>query len=435
MVASIRSTIGWAVSKDSTFSQDGHNKTDQKMTDHGTRYFRKTNEQARINFETCSCEDGRCALLADARRDGKGLSHSPHHERLIAHTGLTLSFQQQGPGVDMVMAHKFVLPERGGERVSYAQKSPGLPDGKKASTTWGARKFVTCDELRFSSANGLTNDVLVELAFYDIARWEPDSVTGMSSDEDSFIGNENTSNNDSDDEMTRLPPAAHRASRSASSPPSPLGTPEASVQLLSESPLMLVFDNFLTAKECDDLMALAQPDLRRSRVTDGKLSEGRTSSSTFLTGSRSDAPVVRLIERRILRAAVTVGQIIATRTNRGGGCAGNVDLFRKDESGNEDEGGRLARGLIRRNDTANERKQTQEQETPPLSSAATPLVGAEPMQVVRYDKGEMYTAHYDNKQGCVRRAATFMMYLNDVETGTYWAFPKSVSTSFSRTTR
>ena len=111
----------------------------------------------------------------------------------------------------MVMAHKFVLPERGSERVSYAQKSSGSPDGKKASTTWGARKFVTCDELRFSSANGLMNDVLVELAFYDVARGEPDSVTGMSSDEDSFIGNENTSNNDSDDEMTQLPPAAHRA--------------------------------------------------------------------------------------------------------------------------------------------------------------------------------------------------------------------------------
>ena len=28
----------------------------------------------------------------------------------------------------------------------------------------------------------------------------------------------------------------------------------------------------------------------------------------------------------------------------------------------------------------------------------SPLVGAEPMQVVRYDRGEMYTAHYDNKQ-------------------------------------
>ncbi len=182
-------------------------------------------------------------------------------------------------------------------------------------------------------------------------------------------------------------------------------------------------------------MPLPQPDLRRSPFTDSNLSPGRTSSSTFLPVSLRSSPFLRLHSRRILRAAVAVGQIIATRTNRGGGCASNVDLFRKDESGNEDEGGRLARGLIRRNDTANERKQTQEQETPPLSSAATPLVGAEPMQVVRYDKGEMYTAHYDNKQGCVRRAATFMMYLNDVETGTYWAFPKSVSTSFSRTTR
>ena len=182
-------------------------------------------------------------------------------------------------------------------------------------------------------------------------------------------------------------------------------------------------------------MALAQPDLRRSRVTDGKLSEGRTSSSTFLTGSRSDAPVVRLIERRILRAAVAVGQIIATRTNRGGGCAGNVDLFRKDESGNEDEGGRLARGLIRRNDTANERKQTQEQETPPLSSAATPpgRRRAHAGREVRQRRDVHRALRQQTRLR--RRAATFMMYLNDVETGTYWAFPKSVSTSFSRTTR
>lgn len=38
----------------------------------------------------------------------------------------------------------------------------------------------------------------------------------------------------------------------------------------------------------------------------------------------------------------------------------------------------------------------------------------------------MYTAHYDNKQGCTRRAATFMMYLTDVDAGGATHFPKAV---------
>ena len=97
---------------------------------------------------------------------------------------------------------------------------------------------------------------------------------------------------------------------------SPHGPPRASAQLLSESPLMFVFDDFLSERECEDLMALARPDLRRSRVTDGKLSEGRTSSSTFLTGSRQDHPVVKVVERRILRAAASVGRIVAARAAR-----------------------------------------------------------------------------------------------------------------------
>jgi hypothetical protein len=71
---------------------------------------------------------------------------------------------------------------------------------------------------------------------------------------------------------------------------------------------MFVLDDFLSERECEDLMSLARPDLRRSRVTDGKLSEGRTSSSTFLTGSRQDNPVVKAVERRILRAATRGAQ-------------------------------------------------------------------------------------------------------------------------------
>ena len=63
---------------------------------------------------------------------------------------------------------------------------------------------------------------------------------------------------------------------------------------------MFVFDDFLSERECEDLMALARPDLRRSRVTDGKLSEGRTSSSTFLTGSRQDHPVVKVVEQFVV---------------------------------------------------------------------------------------------------------------------------------------
>jgi prolyl 4-hydroxylase len=169
---------------------------------------------------------------------------------------------------------------------------------------------------------------------------------------------------------------------------SPLGTTSASVQLLSESPLLLVFDHFLSPTECEDLMAIASPDLRRSRVTDGKLSDGRTSCSTFLTGARQDEPLVRVIEQRILRAVRSAGLIAARRVAQGSPRSGG--------SG----GG----------------------SSPPRVENV--LTGAEPMQVVRYTEGQMYTAHYDNKQGCTRRAATFMMYLTDVDAGGATHFPK-----------
>ena len=61
---------------------------------------------------------------------------------------------------------------------------------------------------------------------------------------------------------------------------------------VSLSPLLFVFENFLQKKECKFLRELAEKDLKRSRVTDGKLSNGRTSSSCFLTGEKGKEEVV-----------------------------------------------------------------------------------------------------------------------------------------------
>ena len=175
-----------------------------------------------------------------------------------------------------------------------------------------------------------------------------------------------------------------------------LGTSGSSVQLLSLSPLLLVFDHFLSAVECDDLVAIAAPDLRRSRVTDGKLSEGRTSSSTFLTGCKQEEPLVRAIEQRLLRA-VQSATLIAAQPN----------VYDSNE-----RHGQPYRGSTSR-----------------FSQRPNLLQGAEPMQVVRYTEGQMYTAHYDNKQGCLRRTATFMMYLTDVHSGGATHFPRAVPVS------
>ena len=47
-----------------------------------------------------------------------------------------------------------------------------------------------------------------------------------------------------------------------------------------------VISNFLDQTECDFLKALSGPELRRSRVTNGRVIENRTSYSTFLTGEK-----------------------------------------------------------------------------------------------------------------------------------------------------
>ena len=56
-----------------------------------------------------------------------------------------------------------------------------------------------------------------------------------------------------------------------------------------------------------------------------------------------------------------------------------------------------------------------------------PLMRAEAMQVVKYEVGQFYHEHYDNKAGQTSmRAATFMIYLSDSEGGGATYFPRAV---------
>lgn len=143
-----------------------------------------------------------------------------------------------------------------------------------------------------------------------------------------------------------------------------------SVRCVAKDCLLFVLEDFVTEEEGEELIQLAASSMQRSRVTDGKLSDGRTSSSTFLTGARSNAEIVRTLQRRIQRA---VRLPIITR---------------------------------RRGDEILDEK--------------------EPMQVVSYGPTERYTAHYDNRAGSVKRTCTFMTYLREPEAGGATFFPKAL---------
>jgi hypothetical protein len=106
------------------------------------------------------------------------------------------------------------------------------------------------------------------------------------------------------------------------------------------------------------------------------VSSGRISQSTFLTGDRSTLPIVKKIEGRINELFASA-ECVALNTKYNGGHF-------------------------------------------------TPVVGAEPIQVVKYDPGNFYTAHFDNRSGSLARSVTFMVYLNDVVEGGCTYFPKAV---------
>ena len=85
-----------------------------------------------------------------------------------------------------------------------------------------------------------------------------------------------------------------------------VGYAEWKVEVLSETPKIVLLHDFLTHKECDHLIQLAAPSLKRSTVVDesgnsqGAVDSRRTSQGTFLTRCWNDK-VVQSIENRLAK--------------------------------------------------------------------------------------------------------------------------------------
>ncbi|KAG0521064.1 hypothetical protein BDA96_08G128900 [Sorghum bicolor] len=139
---------------------------------------------------------------------------------------------------------------------------------------------------------------------------------------------------------------------------------------LSFEPRVRLHHNFLSKNECDHLISLAKPHLRRSKVVDpltggGKDSSSRTSSGMFL--KRGQDTIVRTIEQRI------------------------------------------------------------------ADYTSVPIENGEPLQVLHYTVGQKFEPHFDYTDGTSvtkiggPRKATFLMYLSDVEEGGETVFPNATA--------
>ncbi len=146
------------------------------------------------------------------------------------------------------------------------------------------------------------------------------------------------------------------------------------MEILSWSPRVFLIHNFLSDAECDRIIELAKPDLRRSTVVDdskvsGKIDESRTSQGMFFTGPAQD-PMLRAIEERIAKVTLI------------------------------------------------------------------PKENGEAIQVLNYQVNQEYRPHYDyfdpatiggmaNYQRGGQRVATLIMYLHTTQTGGETVFPKA----------
>ncbi|KAL5557521.1 hypothetical protein UlMin_039757 [Ulmus minor] len=144
------------------------------------------------------------------------------------------------------------------------------------------------------------------------------------------------------------------------------GNGERWVEVISWEPRAFVYHNFLTDEECDYLIDLAKPSMKKSTVVDSETGKSRdsrvrTSSGTFLARGRDKT--IRNIEKRI------------------------------------------------------------------ADFTFIPADHGEGLQILHYEVGQKYEPHYDyflddfNTVNGGQRMATLLMYLSDVEEGGETVFP------------
>jgi len=145
-------------------------------------------------------------------------------------------------------------------------------------------------------------------------------------------------------------------------------------EVLSWEPRAFVYHNFLSKEECDHLISLAKPHMKKSTVVDSatgasKDSRVRTSSGMFLR--RGQDKIIQTIEKRI------------------------------------------------------------------ADFTFIPVEHGEGLQVLHYEVGQKYEPHFDyfhddyNTKNGGQRIATLLMYLSDVEDGGETVFPSSTTNSSS----
>ncbi|XP_062101851.1 probable prolyl 4-hydroxylase 9 [Humulus lupulus] len=140
-------------------------------------------------------------------------------------------------------------------------------------------------------------------------------------------------------------------------------------QVLSWNPRALYFPNFATAEQCDTIVSLAEPSLRPSALalrkgeTEDNTKGIRTSSGMFISAFEDKTGTLEVVEEKIARATMI------------------------------------------------------------------PRIHGEPFNILRYNLGQKYDSHYDAFNAAEygpqksQRAASFLLYLSDVQEGGETMFP------------